>query len=109
MIAVIRILVIKGGAHFLRHCRPFISDRRILLLKGDGIFFQYKNADLLLLTKNILLLKGGRHFCTKKKCHPPFTNKIPRSVIKGQQCLRKCAPPFITKILTTAIIYLITM
>ena len=87
----------------------------------------------MIVRKAVLLIKGGQHFCTEKKCHPPFSNKIffvskrrsaflywkkmPSpfsnkillSLIKGRQCLRKCAPPFITKILTTAIIYLITM
>jgi hypothetical protein len=95
MIAVVRILVIKGGAHFLRHCQPFIGDRRILLLKGDGIVFQYKNADLLLLTKNILLLKGGWHCFSVQKCRPPFTNK------KYFITKRRMAFFFSTKMLTS--------
>jgi hypothetical protein len=48
--------------------------------------------------KTILLIKGGWHFCTEKKCHPPLSNKIVY-VQKGGQlfCSRKkCHPLSVT-------------
>ena len=59
--------------------------------------------------KSNFVTKRRSAFLYWKKMPSPFSNKILLSLIKGRQCLRKCAPPFITKILTTAIIYLITM
>ena len=81
-----KILVIKGGAYFLRHCQPF-SNKISLLVKGGTYFFQYKkycppftnkdifrnkrrnifffstkNTFLLLLIKIFLVLKGGTYF-----------------------------------------------
>ena len=41
-----KILVIKGGAYFLRHCQPF-SNKIFLSVKGGMYFFSTKNTVLL--------------------------------------------------------------
>ena len=65
----------------------FVNKRRLA-------FLYWKKSHPPFSNEIVYVLKGGRHFCTRKKCHHlSVTNAI------FQQWLRKCAPPFITKIL----------
>ena len=43
---------------------------KILGTRAKSCRFVYASS------KIVYGLKGGRHFCTEKKCRPPFTNKI---------------------------------
>ena len=57
-----KILLIKGGTYFLRHCHPSIDKISFINKRRNVLVFSMKNTVLLLLIKIFYIIKGGTYW-----------------------------------------------
>ena len=57
-----KILLIKGGMYYLRHCHPSIDKISFINKRRNVLVFSMKNTVLLLLIKIFYIIKGGTYW-----------------------------------------------